>query len=83
MEERRTICVLHEERLARLEERLDGLDKKFDKLISHFDIYAERMERRVSALEKWRAWMTGIAIGVSALFGAIAALLKVGVLHIG
>ena len=73
--------VSYSERLARMEEKILMLDTKIDTLISQLNKYTEATERRLSALEKWRGWMTGVVLGVSGVLGALLALVKVGFLH--
>lgn len=49
-------------------ERLTRIEEKVDNLSTHED--------RISALERWRSWTTGIAVGVLMLAGAIWKVVK-------
>lgn len=67
----REIDRLLETRLIRLEDKLDAMSKLLDEaVISRLRDH----EKRIAALESWRAWLIGLAVGGSAVCSVLSSL---------
>ena len=59
-----------ESRLIRVEDKIDGLVKLIDEgLVSQIKDHG----KRIHALENWRVWLVGIAVGGSAVCSVVFA----------
>lgn len=70
-------CCPHEDDFTKIKEQLatgDGVFKLMENEFNHIKSYLARIEKqttatngRVNKLEKWRAWLAGIVIGIGVI----------------